>query len=380
MLTDQQLRTEFPLEEGLVYLNHAAVSPWPRRAAEAVSRFAQENLHQGARAYPTWLEMETRLRQRLARLINAPNVDDIALVKNTSEALSFVAHGLPWQPGDNVVITDEEFPSNRLVWESLRRYGVEVREAKLHSEAGPEAAIIAQLDERTRLLSVSSVQFASGLRLDLPTLGRACRERATLFCVDAIQSLGAIGFDVAEAGADFVAADGHKWMLGAEGLALFYCRAELRERLTLHEFGWHMVERMGEFEHRAWQPAASARRFECGSPNLLGGCVLEASLALLEEVGSTEIERRLLRRVEHLAALLRTLPGCELITDLTPGRYAGILTFRHMGVSPQQLYEALMAAGVVCAARGGGVRFSPHFYTREEDLVMAVERVERITN
>src|SRR5690606_33639764 len=283
------MQAEFPHEPGLIYLNHAGVAPLPRRAAEAVRAFAAEAATRGARNYPRWLAVEASLRQRLARLLGTPSSDDIALVKNTSEGLSMVAYGLDWQPGDAVIINNHEFPSNRIVWESLaQRFGVDVRDVDLDAAPTPEDALIDALDARARLLAVSSVQFGSGLRMDLVRLAQACRSNGTLLCVDAIQSLGALRLDVASLQADFVIADGHKWMLGPEGLGVFYSRPEARERLKLTQYGWHMVEQAGDFDRRAWEVASSARRFECGSPNMLGIHALEASLALLEEVGLAE--------------------------------------------------------------------------------------------
>ncbi|MGZ8928743.1 MAG: aminotransferase class V-fold PLP-dependent enzyme, partial [Methylobacter sp.] len=205
---------EFPLADKLIYLNHAAVGVWPKRTCTAVKRFAEENMRYGARNYPAWLHKEMELRRQFQALINAPSPDDIALVKNTSEALSFVAYGLDWRAGDNVVSSNEEFPSNRLPWQSLADRGVEFRQADLAAAGSPEDALFALVDRRTRLLTISSIQFASGLRLDLDKIGAFCKQRNILFCVDAIQSLGAVQFDVQACGADFVMADGHKWMLG----------------------------------------------------------------------------------------------------------------------------------------------------------------------
>lgn len=280
---DSLLIHEFPLLPELIYLNHAAVSPWPRRTAEAVKRFAEENLREGASRYPEWLQTERLLRGQLARLINAPSIDDIALVKNTSEGLSIVAHGIDWQPGDEVVTTDEEFPSNRIVWESLAGRGVRLREVRVSGVADPEAAILEATGPRTRIVTVSSVQYATGLRLDLARLGEACHRRGIALCVDAIQGLGVIPHDVQAAYVDFLVADGHKWLLGPEGIGLLYCPAAWRARLALHEYGWHMVEAMGDYARRDWRPAASGRRFECGSPNMLGIHALSASLSLILE-------------------------------------------------------------------------------------------------
>lgn len=355
---------EFPQEPGLRYLNHAAVAPWPRRASAAVCAFAEQNLRVGARDYPQWLQLEQRLRQRLARLLNAPSTADVALVKNTSEALSFVAFGLDWRPGDQVVISDQEFPSNRVVWEALRPQGVEVIEVDIAGGA-PEAALLAACTPRTRLLAISAVQYASGLRLDMQLLGAGCQARGVLLCIDAIQQLGAQPFDVQGSGCAFAMADGHKWLLGPEGLGVFYCRRDLREQLRLHEYGWHMLEDAGNYDRRDWQPAKTARRFECGSPNMLGAVALEASLALLEEVGMAQVATLIEQRVARLHAGIAALPGARLLSPPEPQRRAGILTFALAGRDNGELFEALKKQQVVCAQRGAGIRLSPHFYTPE---------------
>ncbi|WP_448509004.1 aminotransferase class V-fold PLP-dependent enzyme [Immundisolibacter sp.] len=356
------LATEFDLAPGLLYLNHAAVAPWPRRAAQAVARFAAENAHEGARHYPRWLQVEQRLRERLARLIGA-QVPDIALLKNTSEAISVVAFGFPWQAGDNLVLAAEEFPSNRIAWQALARLGVECRVAHLTGAADPEQALLDLIDGRTRLLTVSSVQYGNGLRMDLERLGTACRARGVALCLDAIQSLGALPIDVTAVQADFVMADGHKWMLGPEGLALLWVRAEWRERLALYQYGWHMTRQAGDFDAVDWQPADDARRFECGSPNLLGAHGLEASLSLLEEYGIERVHDEVLQRSAYLIERIRAMPELELLSDPRPERRSGIVTFLRRDMDQAQLHRHLIDAGVVCAQRGGGVRLSPHFYT-----------------
>ncbi len=372
------MQAEFPHEPGLIYLNHAGVAPLPRRAAEAVRAFAAEAATRGARNYPRWLAVEASLRQRLARLLGTPSSDDIALVKNTSEGLSMVAYGLDWQPGDAVIINNHEFPSNRIVWESLaQRFGVEVRDVDLDAAPTPEDALIDALDARARLLAVSSVQFGSGLRMDLVRLAQACRSNGTLLCVDAIQSLGALRLDVASLQADFVIADGHKWMLGPEGLGVFYSRPEARERLKLTQYGWHMVEQAGDFDRRAWEVASSARRFECGSPNMLGIHALEASLALLEEVGLAEVEARVLANARLLIEMIAAQPRLELMSPPHPERHAGIVTFRVIDRDSRDVFRHLQEQGVVCALRSGGIRFSPHFYNTQSQLEEALAQALR---
>ena len=368
---DDYFSREFSLNEDIIYLNHAAVGPWPRRTAEAVKAFADENAAKGSLDYLRWLATADALRVRLKTLLNTPSKDNIALVKNTSEALSFVAYGLDWAEGDNIVSTNQEFPSNRIVWESLASKGVEFREADIGSGKSPEDALFALVDGRTRLITVSSVQFGTGLSLDLSHIGEFCKRGGILFCVDAIQSLGAISFDAESIHADFVMADGHKWMLGPEGVAVFYSSPNARDRLGLSEYGWNMVENSGDFDAREWKIAPNARRFECGSPNMLGIHALEASLSLLLETGMEVVERRVLENSSYLFESIRSR-GLKLITDDSPGRYAGIVTFGLFDGDNARLHAHLTQNGVLCAFRSGGIRFSPHFYTPQEHLRRAM--------
>ncbi len=364
------LKHEFPLDKNLTYLNHAAVGVWPRRTADAVKAFAEENMRQGATDYPKWMKVERELRGRLKWLVNAQSSDDIALLKNTSEGLSIVAYGLDWQAGDNIVSTDQEFPSNRIVWESLKSKGVELRFADISGD-DPEAAMLELVDEHTRLMTVSSVQFATGMRMDLKRLGECCKEKKIFFCVDAIQSLGALQFDAQAIHADAVVADAHKWLLGPEGIALFYVSPEWRDRLKLNQFGWRMVEQSGDFDALDWKPAKSAQRFEPGSLNMLGVHAFHASLSLFEEIGMHEVERRVLERADALMTQISAHADLELLTPNQPGRYAGIVTFWHKQLDHAghaALYQRLMASRIICAHRAGGIRFAPHFYSNIEQF------------
>lgn len=367
----------FALEAETIYLNHAAVAPWPQVTVEAVTQFARENGSIGATHYPRWMKTEAELRQRLATLINAPSPDDIALLKSTSEGLSITAQGIDWAEGENVVSIRQEFPSNRIVWESLSCRGVEVRLLDLGQSTDPESDLIALCDANTRLLAVSSVQYAAGRRMDLKRLGDFCHRENKIFVVDAIQSLGALPFDVEEIHADVVVADGHKWMLGPEGLALFYSTQAMRERLKLYQFGWHMVEHAGDFDRYDWTPAKSARRFECGSANMLGIHGLNASLGLLLEIGLEAVHQRIEENCSLIVANIKER-GFRLLTPENPQQRAGIVTFHVEGEENGALQLQLMEAKVICANRGGGIRFSPHFYNTAEEIDTAFRRLDNL--
>ncbi|MBE9516344.1 MAG: aminotransferase class V-fold PLP-dependent enzyme [Proteobacteria bacterium] len=361
-ISNKTLHEEFPVNDNCIYLNHAAVAPWPHRATVAAQDFAAESMNLGASRYPEWMKLEQLLRDQFQTLINAASNEDIALLKNTSEALSVVAHGFPWNKGDNVVISDEEFPSNRIVWESLKDKGVTVKQANLYSARSPEDALIDACDSSTRLLAISSVEYSSGTRIDLQRLGKYCHDNGIAFCVDAIQGLGVFAHDVQAMHIDFLMADGHKWLCGPEALAVFYTSPQWRERLQLHQFGWHMTE-VVDFSRQDWEPAHSARRFECGSPNMIGIYALSASLSLLLEIGIDTIETHVLERSQHMIKALDSMEDIEIITPTDNGRYAGIISFRHKKISNEDLFSHLHDNQVVCAMRGAGVRFSPHFHT-----------------
>lgn len=370
----------FQLEPNLIYLNHAAVAPWPMVTRHAVSRFADENSRQGSLAYPQWLEVEQALREQLCRVIGVGDSATIALVKNTSEALSFVAYGLTWQAGDNIVISNQEFPSNRVVWESLQNQGVEIRAADLSASQDIEATLIEQCDQHTRLLSISAVQYASGLRINLHRLGEFCRQREILFCVDAIQQAGALPMALEDCEVDFAMADGHKWMLGPEGLGFFYVKPSAMEQLQLTQYGWHMLQNPGEFDNLDWRIADSAKRFECGSPNMMGVHALHASLSLIEQVGIDAIAARVLSNSAYLIDQLKSINGVAVVTNEARDRHAGIVSFHIADRDMKLLFQFLTQQQIFCALRGNAIRLSPHFHTPREQLARCIEQIQYFAN
>jgi len=342
----------------------------------AVSDFALQNTQYGSSFYLDWLKKEAELRVQLQRLLNATSVSDIALVKNTSEALSFVAYGLDWQAGDNIVSSNEEFPSNRIVWQSLADQGVEFREADLLRADSPEDALFALVDEHTRLITISSIQFASGLRLDINKIGEYCKRHKILFCIDAIQSLGAVQFDVQKCHADFVMADGHKWMLGPEGLGVFYTSPVAREQLKLTQYGWHMMKNIHNYENKPWDIHPTAQRFECGSPNMLGIHAFSASLSLLLEIGMQTIENQVLANATYLMEAIKSHSDLQLLTTEKLQLQSGIVLFKHKKMTNQALYAHLQKNHVVCAMRGKGIRFSAHFYNSTQEMNKAITLIK----
>jgi cysteine desulfurase/selenocysteine lyase len=378
ILSRATVRAQFPCLERGLYLNHAAVAPWPQRTCDAVIQFARENAQDGPAAYRNWIQRESDLRQMLATLTGAASEQDIALLKNTTEGISMVAWGLNWKDGDNIVLPAGEFPSNRLPWLAQAAHGVSIREVDIRAADNAEAALIAAMDERTRVLSVSAVQWNDGLRLDLARLGAACKATDVLFFVDAIQQLGALPMDAQSWHIDFLAADAHKWLLGPEGVAVFYCSERARPALKLLQQGWHMFDNPWKFHRQEWQPAASAKRFEAGSPNTLGQTAFHASVGLLLEMGMERVSECILGNTDFLISSLQESPEIQLSSQLAAGRRSGIVSFKHARVPSKRLNGLLANAGITAAVRGDSIRISPHFYQDAADFTPLLDLLRAI--
>ena len=279
-------RSEFPITQNLIYLNHAGVAPLCRRSADAMKELADDALGYGSWHYDRWLAAYDGLRTATARLINA-KPSEIALTKNTSEGVATVALGIDWRPGDRVVAFREEFPANYYPWKRLESQGVEV---DWLSVTDP----LDKIDETARgarLLAISFVQFLSGFRADLDAIGTICEDHDCLFFVDAIQGMGAFPLDVRASKIHALAADGHKWMLGPEGCAVLYIQQDLQDAIEPVEFGWTNVAGHADYASRDMTLRADAGRYECGTLNTIGCYGLRAAIEYLLETG-VEAHRR----------------------------------------------------------------------------------------
>jgi cysteine desulfurase/selenocysteine lyase len=365
------LRSLFPVTRNVVYFNHAAVGPLSARACEAMERHARDQRDFGATHWRDWYAEHDRARASAAALIGATPAE-IAILKNTSEGLSFVAEGLAWTAGENVVTTALEFPSNWTPWKRLERHGVEVRVASLPTIE----AIEPLLDGRTRLVSVSSVAFHNGYTADLESIGELCAKRNILFCIDAIQSAGALPIDVRRARIHFLAADGHKWICGPEGAAIFFVAEEARERLTPIESGWTNIDRKGRFIDCGLDLLPDARRYEAGSLNTNGIYGLRAAIDLLLEIGIEAIAAEVVRLANVLGDGLESI-GFTVVRPIRSGIVAA--TPPNVESSVIRLHRLLDERGVVCAPREGLLRFSPHVYNDDDEVARVIAALRAVS-
>ncbi|MBO0701891.1 MAG: aminotransferase class V-fold PLP-dependent enzyme, partial [Candidatus Dormibacteraeota bacterium] len=358
-------RALFPGLGDVAFLNHAAASP----IAEPVRQAMVEATNRMASAQaPDALGLADRLRGKIGALINADPAG-VALTRSTAHGMSLVALGLDWRAGDNVVVADGDYPAAIYPWMTLEPRGVEVRLASGVESEGGAAAILDRVDDHTRLVCVSHVRFASGYRMDVATIGAECRRRGVLFCVDVMQSLGAVAVDARAMHADVVASGGHKWLLGPGASAFCFIRPDLIPGLTPAVAGALSVSDPFRFTDYSARWAPDAHRFEETwlSPPLLAG--LEAAVDLAAAVGISRIERCVLGRTRALAeALLGS--GMRLATPwpLPPQRTSAIVSFEHPRVPSPNVLEALRSARVVASQRGSSVRLSPHYHNPDSDL------------
>lgn len=352
----ESLDREFPVRRNLVYMNHAAVSPMPRRVADAMTAHLENMRDRGAADWRRWFGEIEKTREKAARFIGASTAE-VGFLPNTSWALNYVALAFPWKPGDNVVTSDLEFPSNAYPWQALEARGVECRMAENRGGRVGLAEVAPRVDAKTRVIAVSWVAFHNGWVFPLEELGAFCRERGILLVVDGIQGLGLLPIDVHRAGVHVLAADSHKWLYGAEGCTVFYVAEDAAQRIPPIASGWWNSKTEGDYLGSRATLYKGARRYEPGTlptDHIIG---LSASLDLLAEIGAEAAHRRVLELVRALADGLRSRDW--KIATPEPFR-SGILGAVPPSRDARAWAKDLEARGVIVSPREGAVRFSPH--------------------
>lgn len=358
----ERYRDQFPVTQSLIYLNHAAVAPLCKGAADAMKGLADDALRFGSLHYDQWMAAYEGVRLAAAKLIGA-SPREIAIVKNTSEGIATVAIGIDWKPGDRIVAFHEEFPANFLPWKKLEDAGVRI---SWRSVEDPLDQIDAAC-EGARLLAISFVQYLSGYRADLNAIGEICRRRGCFFFVDAIQGLGAFPLDVEKARIDALAADGHKWLLGPEGCGILYVRQDVQDAIRPVELGWTNVAKYADYASRDLTLRSDAARYECGTLNTIGCFGLRAALELILEVGVENMAPAIQALGDRIAEGV-TAKGYETLGARTPSTGAGIVSFRKAGVESQSIVRRLKENGIIAAPRQGWVRTAPHFYISPNEI------------
>jgi len=371
----ENFRNEFPITNNFVYLDHAGVSPVSLRVKNETVKFLAQASGESGFDYNSWGVRIEKIRASCAELIGA-DADEIAFVKNTSHGISIVASGLDWKQGDNVLVFEKEFSSNIYPWLNLKDRGVEVRFIPLRDERILFEDIEDLIDSRTRLITMSSVQSVNGFMIDLKKLGQICKSKGILFFVDAIQSLGAVPIDVKEINADFLCADGHKWLLAPEGIGIFYCKKELASNIKPNLVGWKSVENDHNFESFEFKLKNNTLRFEEGTFNTIGIYGLGAAVDLLLEVGVDNIGKRIYELGDLIISEAEKR-GFTLKTPKNSDERGGIVSFAG-DFDPKEMAEKLFEQNIVVNYRGGGLRVAPHFYNTEDEILKFFKTLDEL--
>jgi selenocysteine lyase/cysteine desulfurase len=370
-MTPDEARSEFPITRQYNFQDHACVAPLSGPAAAALKAYADE-MAGASYLKGTFYRAAEHVRQSVAKLLNA-DPQEVTYVKNTCEGLNYVAGGIQWVTGDNVVTTRLEFPANVYPWMNLEHRGVNLKWVEEEDGRIPFDRVAAAIDQRTRVVAVSAVQWCNGFRTDLTRLGELCQEKGVLLCVDAIQALGVHPIDVRAMNVDFLSADGHKWLCGPEGLGVFYCRRELLGHLRPSEPGYLGMK--GDFdtlEHKM-DLRDDARRFDSGAYNLGGICAMGASINLLLEVGIEEIQKRVKLLTDRLVEGIRER-GWTVHSPRTPSEWSGIVSFSSDKHDLATLRKHLLDEfKIVLSRRLGWLRASPHFYNTPEEIDQLID-------
>lgn len=365
---NESLRALFPITERFVYLNHAAISPPPAQTIEAVAAQIKDVAENGSLHYRSWVAVRTRARRLAAEMIGA-RPEQVAFVRNTSDGLSTIANGLSWKAGDNIVTFRREFPSNIYPWLRLRAsYNVEVRFSDERDGRVDLDELIRLIDDRTRIVAISHVQYASGFRADLERLGRAARSHDALLVVDVIQAMGALPIDVEAELIDAAAGACHKWLLTPEGVGLIYLSDRARERVEPTLVGWGSVPDPEEYSNFEQDWARGTLAWETGTAPtaLIHG--LESSLRLLTETGTERIAAHLLELTDYLCERLRSL-DYKIISSRRDNERSQIVCIQPKdGWTPMTLYAHLKKRDIIVAPRGERLRIAPHLYNTREDI------------
>jgi selenocysteine lyase/cysteine desulfurase len=374
------LRTPLPRElfaaaENYTYLNHAAVGVLPRPTREALHAFVDAHANGGVMGvFPYELRMQ-EYRERIARFVGA-KPGTIAVLRNTTDGANAIAGGYPWQPGDEVILPDNEFPANAQPWLALRKRGVEMHFIETARERLTPDVLRRHISDRTKVVTVSWVSFEDGYRHDLAALAEIAHAHGALFAVDAIQGLGAFPLDVQACDIDALYCGGAKWTLSLQGVSFLYVKPEVMNRLDLAAPGWRSVADMWAFLEYDQPLTQDGARFEGGTPNFIGALSLAESIQVIENAGTSRIAAHVLGLTDRLAEGL-CAAGAELSTVRGRTESSGIVTFTMPGTEPVALGKALQRDGIVTTYRSGGIRVAPHGYNTFDEIEAVVAGVTR---
>ena len=372
MLDWVKLRDDFPITKKYAYLANAAIAPIPMPVYNEISKFYQDVLNHGQTLWDEWETKMEQTRDLYAKFIGADSREEIAFTHSTSEGMNIIAHMLS---DKGIVISNElEFPSSNLPWLNKDKDNIKFVKATDDNKITIEdIAKMVNHSSKTKTLVTSHVQYSTGFRQDLKELGKLTKEKGLYFVVNPTQSLGALYFNVKDFGIDFMATNGHKWMLSAFGIGAIYMKRKyLRdvENLKPPFFSQFGQKRRENFDNNMnVNMSNTATRFELGTPHFPNIVALNAALRYISNIGIKHIEKRILSITDYLIDNLQNLK-LQILSPIEERKYrSGIVLFKITKKKPVDIVQELEKKNkIIVSARGKGIRVSPHFYNSEEDI------------
>jgi selenocysteine lyase/cysteine desulfurase len=371
-----EARKLFPItNSGKIYFNHAATGPISLPVAETLKNYIKEKSDGEIDNHSELLNVTTESKNMLSALLNT-TPDRIAFVDNTSNGINILAQGIEWKKGDRILLNDIEFPANVYPFLNLQSKGVIIDFVKSENGKVSAESIIKNVTPETKLISVSFVQFLSGYRVNVDKIGRFCREKGIIFCVDAIQGLGAVRLDVQKNKLDFLSCGFQKWMLGPQGLAFVYVSKNLQDKIKQSYVGWLAVKGAWDFLKYELVFKENAERYQGGTLNAIGIYAINTALKLFIQYGWDEIEQTILGNTSYFIDQLKHIGITPTLNECGKENLAGITSIKIE--NSQKIFENLTKKKIYIAVREGILRFSPHFYNTKEEIDIVISELEKL--
>lgn len=375
-MNTEEVRKLFPhLQTDQIYFNHAALGPWSTLVLDRIKEYMDERSGLKVMNYESFVKWNFGAKEKLAKLLGT-STNRLSWVDNVANGISLIAQGLDWKTGDRIILNDIEFPSNVYPFLNLKKHGVEVDFAKSRNGIVDIEDIEKLITPKTKIISISMVQFLSGYKADLDEIGKLCKQKGIIFCVDAIQAVGAVKIDLKKSQIDFLTGGTQKWLMSSQGLSYFYVTEELQNKIEQKNVGWTSVEDSWNFLNYDLTLRSNAERFQTGTLNAFGIAIFDAALNIFKQLRIENCELRILENTNYFIQRLVDIGIEPLLKNISNKHLAGIVTFKHE--KSKEIFSELEKRKIYCAVREGMIRLSPHFYNTKDEIDRVVNELKSI--
>lgn len=375
-MNKSEVRNYFPyLKNGTIYFNHASTGPFSTLVTSRLNDLLKEKSEHKIDDYESFLKVVDDTKKQLSSMLNC-DADRIAFLDNTTNGINVLANSIDWKKGDRIVLNDVEFPANVYPFLNLKRFGVEIDFVKSENGIVTAEQIIDAIKPNTKLISVSFVQFLSGYKIDLEKIGNHCKANNIIFCVDAIQGIGALQMDVKKCKIDFLSSGTQKWLLGMQGLAFIYVDEKLQQKMIPANIGWLSVNNSWNLLDYKLNLKSSANVFQVGTLNTFGIYAFNTSLNLFQDFGYENVETEVLSNSKYFISKLNQIGIKCLLSNCLDSELSGIVTIKIDNA--EKVFNHLLEKNIICSIREGLIRFSSHFYNTSQEIDRVVDELQKI--